>query len=392
MSAPTPLPKGAVIGILGGGQLGRMLAQAADRLGLKSHIYCPATQDENSRQLAPAAQVANFATQAAYDDKAHLTEFAKSVHVVTYEFENVPLDTIHFLQAHVPVRPNAKALQTAQDRLTEKEFMRRLNIATADFVDITSWQTLEAACAQFNNKLILKTRHFGYDGKGQWHIDIKGDKAIKGSKAIKGEKADKTNQHTLQNAFTALDGRAAIAESFVPFEREISVLGARAFDGTIAVFDSVENRHEKAILRQTFAPAHINNSMAEAAQEIATKLLTALDYIGILAVELFVCGDKLLVNEIAPRVHNSGHWTQDACHTSQFEQHIRAIAGWPLGDPTRHHDAIMRNLLGDEINHTQAIRDEPNAKIHIYGKHTVRPQRKMGHVNWLYPLGQRPHD
>lgn len=382
VSAPTVLPKGAVIGILGGGQLGRMLAQAADRLNLKTHIYCPATQGEARTQTTPAAQVATFATQAAYDDKARLMEFAKSVHVVTYEFENVPLDTIHFLQAHVPhvpVRPNAKALQTAQDRLTEKEFMQSLNIATADFVNITSLQTLEAACAQFNGQLILKTRHFGYDGKGQWRITTK-------------EGANKPNQHTPQTAFTALAGRAAIAEAFVPFEREISVLGARAIDGTMALFDSVENIHEESILRQTYAPAHIDDSMAEAAQEITTKLLTALDYIGILAVELFVCGDKLLVNEIAPRVHNSGHWTQDACHTSQFEQHIRAIAGWPLGDATRHHDAVMRNLLGDEINHTQAIRNEPNAKLHIYGKHTARPQRKMGHVNWLYPLGQRPHD
>lgn len=377
-TAPTPLPKGSVIGILGGGQLGRMLAQAAEKLDLQTHIYCPATQGEDSTHPTPAAQVASFSTQAPYDDKARLMEFAESVHVITYEFENVPLDTIHFLQAHVPVRPNAKALQTAQDRLTEKEFMRRLNIATADFVDITNLQTLEAACAQFNNKLILKTRHFGYDGKGQWRI------------AMTEGKTDGANHHTPQTAFTALAGRAAIAEDFVPFEREISILAARALDGTIAVFDSVENIHEDSILRQTYAPAHISDSMAEAAQDIATKLLTALDYIGILAVELFVCGDKLLVNEIAPRVHNSGHWTQDACHTSQFEQHIRAIAGWPLGDTTRHHDAVMRNLLGDEINHTQAIRAEPNAKLHMYGKHTARPQRKMGHVNWLYPLGKRP--
>jgi len=380
MATPTVLPKDAIIGILGGGQLGRMLAQAADRLGLKTHIYCPATQGEQSTHPTPAAQVAPLSTQAAYDDEARLAEFAKSVHVVTYEFENVPLDTIHFLQAHVPVRPNAKALQTAQDRLTEKEFMRHLNIATADFVDITNLQTLEATCAQFNGELILKTRHFGYDGKGQWRI------------AMTKRAEDKPTHHTPQNAFTALAGRAAIAEEIVPFEREISIIAARALDGTIAVFDSVENIHENSILRQTYAPAHIDASMAEEAQAIATKLLTALDYIGILAVELFVCGNKLLVNEIAPRVHNSGHWTQDACLTSQFEQHIRAIAGWPLGATTRHHDAIMRNLLGDEINHTQAIQNEPNAKLHIYGKHTARPQRKMGHVNWLYPLGERPQD
>lgn len=356
------LPSGSTIGILGSGQLGRMLAMAARALDLKTHIYSP---DADS----PASQVADKTTQAAYDDTKALKDFAAQVDIVTCEFENVPHDTAAFLAQFIPVRPDARAFDIAQDRLEEKNFIRAQNIAVTDFAPITSLADLTEALEKFNGAGILKTRQFGYDGKGQWRIDTP-------AKA--------------QAAFDALQNRPAILEAPVAFDREISIIAARGADGDIRAFDCAENIHQNHILKHSYAPAQISPATSQAAHNIAVTLLNALNYIGVLGVELFVCGENLLVNEIAPRVHNSGHWTQDACRTCQFEQHIRAIAGWPLGDPTRNYDAVMTNLLGDEINQLDGLAQKDNAHLHNYGKTTARAGRKMGHVNHLYPLGQLP--
>ncbi len=356
------LSSGSTIGILGSGQLGRMLALAASALDLKTHIYSPDA-------ASPASQVTDKATQGAYDDTKALKDFATQVDIVTCEFENVPHDTAAFLAQFVPVRPDARALDIAQDRLAEKNFIRAQNIAVTDFADITSLASLTETLEKFGGDGILKTRRFGYDGKGQWRI---------------------TSAAQAQTAFDALQNRAAILESPVAFDREISIIAARGADGDIRAFDCAENIHQNHILKHSYAPAQISAATHQAAHDIAVTLLNALNYIGVLGVELFVCGQKLLVNEIAPRVHNSGHWTQDACRTCQFEQHIRAIAGWPLGDTTRNYDAVMTNLLGDEINQLDGLAQEKNARLHHYGKTTARAGRKMGHVNHLYPLGQRP--
>lgn len=360
--APTPLKSGATIGILGSGQLGRMLALAAIPLGLKVHIYSP---DETS----PAGEVSFATTQGAYDDKQALEQFAKLVDVVTYEFENVPQDTAAFLAQFVPVRPGARALEVAQDRLIEKNFMRDNGVEVAGFADITSLESLMSAWESFGRDGILKTRRFGYDGKGQWRL---------------------TSKQIAEAAYAELNGQPAILEALVPFDHEVSVIAARAINGTVQAFDCVENVHENHILKHSYAPANISADLNQAAQQTAKNLLATLDYVGVLGVELFVCGEKLLVNEIAPRVHNSGHWTQDACFTSQFEQHIRAVAGWPLGTSARHHDAVMTNLLGADIDQISEIAKEDNAYLHDYGKMSVREGRKMGHVNRLYPIGQRP--
>lgn len=366
MSISTPTDKflaaGDTIGILGSGQLGQMLAQAATALGLKTHIYSP---DDNAYTTAAAT----LSTQGAYDDVELLTQFAKSVKVVTYEFENVPQDTVAFLAQHIPVRPNIRALEIAQDRLTEKNFIRAQGIDVTSFADITSLSSLTQALENFGGDGILKTRRFGYDGKGQWRLN---------------------SRTSAKAAFANLKNQPAILEALVPFDCEISVLAARALDGSVQVFDCVENVHENHILKHSYAPADINDSLHNAAKQIAVKLLGALDYVGVLGVEMFVCGTRLMVNEIAPRVHNSGHWTQDACDTSQFEQHIRAVAGWSLGNPARHHDAVMTNLLGSDIDSIAKIAGEKNAHIHNYGKTEARTGRKMGHVNRLYPIGGLP--
>lgn len=361
------IPPGGRIGILGGGQLGRMLALAAANLGLACHIYCP---DED----LPAGQVSAAVTRAAYDDAVALAAFADSVDVVTYEFENVPAETARILAEHAPVRPGALALATSQDRLVEKNFFAGQNIATAPFAAVGSIADLKAAITALGAPAILKTRRFGYDGKGQVKINSAGE-------------ADE--------ALAALKGAPAILEGFVPFELEISVVAARGLDGTVKAYDPVENIHLHHILHQTLAPAHMNAALAEEARTIAEIILTRLDYVGIIGVEMFVMpettkGPRLLVNEMAPRVHNSGHWTSDACTVSQFEQHIRAICGWPLGDPARHSDAIMTNLIGDDVEGWKALAAEPATGIHLYGKSEARPGRKMGHATRIYPLGQRP--
>jgi 5-(carboxyamino)imidazole ribonucleotide synthase len=351
------LKPGATIGILGGGQLARMLALAGARLGLKSHVFSPVPDD-------PAFDVCAAHTKADFLDEGALAAFADSVDVVTYEFENVPARTAEVLEAHCPVRPNPKVLALTQDRLVEKQFVRGLGIATADFADVTDAGSLTAAVARLGRPSILKTRRFGYDGKGQTQIR---------------EGVD------LAQAFAGLGGAACILEGFVPFSKEVSVVAARGLDGEFRAYDICENVHEHHILAQTTAPAAISETTARAAMDMARAIAEAADYVGVIAVEMFVVsegsGERLVVNEIAPRVHNSGHWTLDGAVTSQFEQHMRAVAGMPLGAPTRHgRQVVMRNLIGAEADKWAEILAQDGACLHLYGKKDSRPGRKMGHV------------
>jgi len=351
------LPPGSVIGIMGGGQLGRMLALAAGQLGLKCHIYAPEAD-------SPAFHVSAAHTVAGYRDEAALARFAAAVDVVTYEFENVPVEAVRFLEPRVPVRPGAKALEVAQDRLNEKSLARELGARTAEFAAVNSLADLEAAVAKIGLPAILKTTRLGYDGKGQAKIMTPAD---------------------VPAAWAAMKGSASILESFVNFEREVSVIAARGVDGAIAAFDVTENVHRNHILHTSTVPAQVSPALAAEAIGIAGRFLERLDYVGVMGVEFFLGRDAIYVNEIAPRVHNSGHWTQDACTVSQFQQHIRAVAGWPLGDTARHSDVVMTNLLGDEIHAWGGLVREPRLALHHYGKTEARPGRKMGHVNRMKP-------
>ena len=358
--ALSPLSPGDTIGILGSGQLGRMLAMAAAQLGLQTHIYCP--------ERGPALDVSAFHTCAGYDDDAALAGFAASVRRVTYEFENVPAHTAEFLAARAPVHPNPRALTTAQDRLHEKTFINSLGIATAPFAPVDGIDDLRAAVARFGLPAILKTRRMGYDGKGQAMIRPGDD---------------------LGEVLAQFGGQRAILEGFVPFTREISVIAARGEDGAFAAFDLNENEHANHILSVTRAPADVSPQSAQNAIAMAHRIADALDYVGVLAVEMCLVidssGERLIVNEIAPRVHNSGHWTIDGAETSQFEQHIRAIAGWPLGAPTIRGRVEMRNLIGAEVDGWRALLAEPGMHVHLYGKHEAREGRKMGHVTRVWP-------
>ncbi len=347
-----PLPVGATIGILGGGQLGRMLSVAASRLGFRTHIFEPGTD-------APAGDVAHRVTTASYDNAAALTAFAHSVNVVTYEFENVPTAALDLIESIRPIRPGRNALATSQDRLTEKTFLQGLGLLTAPFAEVDTRADLDAAMAQIGTPSILKTRRMGYDGKGQARIMTPAD-------------ADA--------AFASLAGAPAILEGFVPFVHEVSVIGARGLDGAVAAYDPGQNVHDGGILRTTTVPARLSASERTDAVLIAARILNALDYVGVIGVELFVTPGGLIVNEFAPRVHNSGHWTQNGCIIDQFEQHIRAVTGWPLGDGSRHSDVVMENLIGDDVDHVSAIA-ATTAALHIYGKKDAKPGRKMGHVN-----------
>ncbi len=354
-----PLGSDATIGILGGGQLGRMLALAAARLGFKCHVLCP---DPHS----PAFDVVRRVTEADYLDMAALDRFAADVDVVTYEFENVPAETATFLSARKPVLPDPKVLATTQDRLVEKEFVKSLGIGTADFAAVDSPEGLSAALAAIGRPAVLKTRRFGYDGKGQVMIRDGGDPAL----------------------FNELGGQAQILEAFVPFEREISVVAARSASGQIECFDVIENEHRDHILKTSRVPAAVTPAVGGEALRIAEKIAEAFGYVGVLAVEMFVvkdgAGHAVLVNEIAPRVHNSGHWTIDGASVSQFEQHIRAVAGLPLGKPIRRGRIEMTNLLGDDVKDTPKWLARPGAAVHLYGKSAVRPGRKMGHVTQVF--------
>lgn len=347
-----PLPLGSTVGILGGGQLGRMLSVAAARLGLRTHIFEPGP--------APAADVAHALTTAPYEDHDALVAFAKAVDVITYEFENVPTSALDILEAHCPIRPGREALRISQDRLIEKGFLNDLGLATAPYRDIPDETALEAALSDIGAPAILKTRRFGYDGKGQVRLSLADDAAI---------------------AFAEMNGAPSILEGFVDFTHEVSVIAARGQDGSVAAFDPGENVHRDGILRTTTVPARLSVAQRSDAVLSAARILNELDYVGVMGVELFVTAQGLVVNEIAPRVHNSGHWTQNGCAVDQFEQHIRAVVGWHLGDGKRHADVVMENLIGDDIGRIKDIQKQSNAALHLYGKSDVKSGRKMGHVN-----------
>ena len=351
------LPPGSTIGILGGGQLARMLALAAAPLGLKCHIYAP---EEDS----PAFQVSAAHTVAAYDDRIALKAFASAIDTVTFEFENVPVETVKFLETLIAVRPGSKALGVAQDRLLEKKMAQDLGALTANFASVSSLAELRVRVDQIGMPGILKTNRFGYDGKGQARINGLAD---------------------CEAAWAAVNGQPSIYEAFVPFEREVSVLIARGLSGELAAYDVTENVHRNHILHTSALPANLSEELAGQAATIASDIARALDYVGVMGVEFFVAGQSLYVNEIAPRVHNSGHWTQNACLVSQFEQHIRAVAGWPLGSPARHSDVVMTNLLGVEASQWMTLAAEPGTVLHLYGKSEARAGRKMGHVNRISP-------
>ncbi len=355
-----PLAPGAVIGILGGGQLGRMTAIAAAQLGYSSHIYCPEAG-------APATQVSAHSTVADYTDQAALAEFAKAVDVVTYEFENVPFVAAETLARHVPVRPSPDILRICQNRLREKDFCRSVEVPTAPYALITRAQDLHERVAEFGRPCILKTAELGYDGKGQVLIGRDSD-----LDAAWAQMAD------------AAAATGVILEGFIDFRLEISVIVARGLGGARQVYVPVENQHKNHILDQTIVPARVSQRVADKAEGIARHLAEKIDLVGLLAIEMFVTADEqVLVNELAPRPHNSGHWTLDAAVTSQFEQCVRAIAGLPLGATDRLTDAVMKNLLGDEAAGAQAALSDPNVKLHLYGKAEARPGRKMGHTTKL---------
>jgi 5-(carboxyamino)imidazole ribonucleotide synthase len=355
------LAPGATIGILGSGQLGRMLAMAALKLGLRCHIYAPESD-------APAYDAASERTVAAFDDEAALARFADAVDVVTYEFENVPIGCVEFLEKRKPVRPGARALAATQDRLAEKTFLRHLGLATAPFCGVPDAAALASAVAEIGRPAVLKTRRLGYDGKGQ---------------AMIREGSDLSALHR------GLGGGPMILEGFVAFDCEASVIVARSLEGATVAYDLCENEHDRHILARTHVPARVPPGVEAEAKALAAKAIEALDYVGVLAVELFVARDgaggaRLIVNELAPRVHNSGHWTIEGAQTSQFEQHIRAIAGWPLGSPARRGRIEMSNLIGDEADEWRDILAQPDVSLHLYGKLETRPGRKMGHVTRVF--------
>jgi len=329
-----------------------MLSVAASRLGFKTHIYEPGANP-------PAGQVADAVTTAPYEDEAALRAFAASVDVITYEFENIPTSALDILEALRPIRPGRNALAVSQDRMSEKSFLRDLGLMTAPFADVASEADLAAALETIGAPAILKTRRFGYDGKGQARIKTMDDAA---------------------SAYADMAGAPSILEGFVNFSHEVSVIGARALNGSVACFDPGENVHLNGILHTTTVPARLSPSQRSDAILIAAKILNALDYVGVMGVELFVTADGLVVNEIAPRVHNSGHWTQNGCVIDQFEQHIRAVAGWPLGDGSRHSNVVMENLIGEDVARIPQIAETCTA-IHLYGKAEAKPGRKMGHIN-----------
>lgn len=348
----TELPQGSTIGILGGGQLGRMLSVAASRLGYRCHIYEPGA--------APAGDVALKVTTAPYEDEAALRAFAGSVDVITYEFENVPTSALDLLESLRPIRPNRRALAISQDRISEKTFLNDLGLQTAPWAAVNSEADLKSAAEKLGLPAILKTTRLGYDGKGQVKL---------------------TDEADIPAAWASMNDAPCVLEGFVAFDREVSVIAARSLDGQVACFDPGENVHREGILRTTTVPARLNPSQRSDAILLAARILNALGYVGVMGVELFVTPQGLLVNEIAPRVHNSGHWTQQGCTVDQFEQHIRAVAGLPLGDGNRYADVVMENLIGDDVLKVPDFLKARDTAVHLYGKGSPRPGRKMGHVN-----------
>ena len=352
------LPPNSTIGVFGGGQLGRMTAMAAARLGYKCHIYAPESD-------IPASQVSAQTTCASYDDAAALDEFARSVDVVTLEFENIPVEAVRRVAAVTPVHPGAGVLEICQDRIREKSFLNGIGIATAPWAEVTDLASLHVAQNGIGRPAVLKSARFGYDGKGQAGLR-EGDEAA----AVLAE----------------VGADSSVLEGFVDFALEVSVMVARGQDGKIATWPVVENRHVNHILDTTIAPAEVSSGVASRADEIARHIAGEIGLVGVMGVEMFVTrNDDLLVNEMAPRPHNSGHWTIDACLTSQFEQLVRIVCGLPLGSTDRHSDAVMKNLIGDEADAWPEILAEPGAFLHLYGKAETRPGRKMGHVTRLKP-------
>lgn len=355
-----PLSPGSTIGILGAGQLGRMLALAAARLGLKCSIY--------SDVPGPAFDVAAHSVVGPFEDAAAVADFAKSVDVVTYEFENVSLAAAVAAAEYAPVRPGPKALSVSQDRYDEKTFVQGLGLPVAPFALIERSTDFAPALAAAGERAILKTRRLGYDGKGQARI---------------------ANGAELSQAFDAIGEAPAVLEGFVDFKYEVSVLVVRALSGKMRFYDIPLNTHKDGILDTSTVPSPLPPAHAERARDIAAAIAAALDYTGVLAVEMFYLGDgpaePLVVNEMAPRVHNSGHWTMDACLCSQFENHMRAVAGWPLGPTARHSNAVMLNLIGDDVADWRTLAADPSIALHLYGKAEARPGRKMGHVNRITP-------
>ncbi|MGY6410487.1 MAG: 5-(carboxyamino)imidazole ribonucleotide synthase [Alkalilacustris sp.] len=355
------LAPGDTVGILGGGQLGRMLAMAAARLGLRVRIYDPDPD-------APAAQLACGHVCAAWDDADAMARFAQGVQVVTYEFENVPLDTVDRLAARVPVRPGLRSLATGQDRLAEKTLFADLGLAVAPFAPVEGPADLETALATIGVPAILKTRRMGYDGKGQVRIAAPDEAPA---------------------AWAAVGAVPSILEGVVAFSAEVSVIAVRGLEGAVVCYDPGENLHEAGILRRTVVPARLAPRLRTEAVLAAGRILNALDHVGVMGVEMFVTPGGLVINEIAPRVHNSGHWTELGCAVDQFEQHMRAVAGWPLGPATRHADVEMENLIGADVERLPELLRDPAARLHLYGKAEVRAGRKMGHVTRLRMPG--PH-
>jgi 5-(carboxyamino)imidazole ribonucleotide synthase len=351
------LEQGATIGILGGGQLGRMLSVAASRLGFKTHIFEPGAN-------SPAAHVADRVTTANYDDAEALNAFAQSVDVITYEFENIPTSALDVLENIRPIHPNREALRVSQDRITEKDFLANLGLTPAPYAAVDTLADLEHAVSEIGLPAILKTRRFGYDGKGQARINTAAD---------------------LGQAIADMAGQPAVLEGFVNFTHEISVIGARSENGDVSCFDPGENIHRGGILHTTTVPARLSKAQRMDAVLMAGRILNALDYVGVMGLELFVTPKGLIVNEIAPRVHNSGHWTQNGCAVDQFEQHIRAVAGWPLGDGSRHSDVVMENLIGADMDRVPDLAKDPTVSLHLYGKAEVKAGRKMGHFNKIIP-------
>lgn len=356
---------GSTIGILGGGQLGRLLALAAGKMGYHSHIYCPESK-------CPASLVSTHFTCAEYDDPVALDRFSSQIDVATFEFENVPADTVLRLTKNKLVRPSWKALEIAQDRAKEKAFFADIGAATAPWRAIHSLDDLADALKSIDSPAILKTARLGYDGKGQILIKTPED----------AEAA--WNALTLNQNVGDLPAPFAILEGFVKFNSEISVIAARGVTGDIQCFEPVENVHKNHVLHTTTAPARVSSTTSKTAIAIAERAAEAIDLIGIVAVEMFVTSyGGVLVNEMAPRPHNSGHWTLDACQTDQFTQLIRAICGLPLAEPLRHSNAVMTNLLGSDVYDIANVYEDPTNHVYLYGKTDARAGRKMGHITKL---------
>lgn len=350
------------LGILGGGQLASMITTAANRLGVDVHVYRAA----ESRDRCSADQL----TTASYDDEDALRAFAETVDVVTIETEDIPVQTLRVLEDLVAVRPSADVVEIVQDRLLEKQFLTDAGVATTRFAAIDSAHDLGEQLPLYADGAILKTRRFGYDGKGQTRVQ-KTDDAV-----------EAWQQH---------GGAPSILEAMVPFDFELSVIAARSESDDVAMYDPGRNTHRDGILHRTDIPAGIDPGLEQQAFDIAKRILDAFSYVGVMGIEFFVVGSTLLVNELAPRVHNSGHWTQEGCVVDQFQQHVRAVMGYPLGATARHCDVVMTNLLGDDVD-DPALRERAGSRLHLYGKRDARPGRKMGHVNTVRPLGSAPSD